>query len=642
MLRQVLQRPNKLPPKTSYPLTTRTFRLKDRPFFKFSLSQRHFSRIHPQFPNQFKSAFQKNATTIRLKNLSRTFATNPWDEVPHSKVGLPALSPSMERGNIVSWNKKEGDRIEPGQIIATIETDKATVDFEATDEAYLAKILFPGGSKDIPVGETIAITVEDQGSVEKFKNFKLDAKVEKTPEAPTKPVEKGSDTKKEEKEPEKAQPKKTQVSDKPPVPTTTLMLPALSPSMETGNIVSWNKKVGDKISSGDVIAEIETDKATVAFEATDDGFLAKVIVEAGTKGIPVGQPIALVVQNKEDIDKLKDWSPASQSSPSEPAPSEPTPKTEEKESPKAATKEVARTTSGDGRVAVSPYARSIAKERGIDLSQVKGTGPNQRIIAADILEFKAQEKVSTPQPTKAAPKQVAPSADQDFTDISVSNIRRVIAERLSLSKQTIPHYYLSIECNVDSLLQLRQQLNNESKGEYKLSINDFIVKAAALALKKVPEANSEWRNDVIRRYTNVHINVAANTDKGLFTPLIQNADTLGLSAISQKTKELATKAKEGKISLDEIKPGTFTISNLGMFGIKQFAAVIYPPQACILAVGGTEKRLVLGDGPDKLVQHQEVMTFTLSCDHRVVDGAVGANWLKVFKDYIENPIKMLL
>jgi len=245
-------------------------------------------------------------------------------------------------------------------------------------------------------------------------------------------------------------------------------------------------------------------------------------------------------------------------------------------------------------------------------------------------------------PTRAPPVSTA----AEFVDIPTTNIRRVIADRLTLSKQSIPHYYLTVECGVDQLLKIRQQLNEDlANSDSKISINDFVTKAAALACKKVPEANSEWRGEVIRKYNSVHINVAVSTPQGLFTPLLKNVDQLGLAAIAAKTKELAVKAKDGKISLEDIQPGTFTISNLGMFGIKQFTAVINPPQACILAVGTTDKRLVFDDKAKETqnpVKVQQILTVTLSCDHRVVDGAVGAQWLKVFKEFMENPLKMLL
>jgi len=283
-------------------------------------------------------------------------------------------------------------------------------------------------------------------------------------------------------------------------------------------------------------------------------------------------------------------------------------------------------------------AKRVAQEQGINLAGVSGTGPNARIVRADVLEYAAAgASASAPAP--------APIRGETFTDYPNSNVRKIIAARLTESKQTIPHYYLTTECIVDKLLKIRADLNAKGEGKYKLSVNDFIVKAAALSLRKKPIANSAWMGDFIRRYHNVDINVAVSTDDGLFTPIVFDADKKGLISISQNVKDLATKAKEKKLQPSEFQGGTFTISNLGMYGIKQFAAVINPPQACILAVGGTEKKVIPNESKAPGAEPYSVasvMAVTLSCDHRVVDGAVGAEWLQVFKDLIEDPVKMLL
>jgi len=271
----------------------------------------------------------------------------------------------------------------------------------------------------------------------------------------------------------------------------------------------------------------------------------------------------------------------------------------------------------------------------VDLSSVTGSGPHGRIVKADLSGAKPQSSA----PAKSAPAPAPSQPTGSYTDIPNSQIRKVIARRLTESKSTIPHYYLSIECNVDQLIKARTHLNGKANGQYKLSVNDFVVKAAAAALRRVPEVNSSWTDEAIRRHHTVDINVAVNTDKGLLTPLIQNADRIGLAAINGQVKVLAEKGKEGKLSPAEQASGTFTISNLGMFGIKQFCAVINPPQAAILAVGGTEQRVV-ADG--EKFSASNFLTVTLSCDHRVVDGAVGARWLQAFKEYMEDPSKLLL
>jgi len=357
------------------------------------------------------------------------------------------------------------------------------------------------------------------------------------------------------------------------------------------------------------------------------------------------------VNKKSEIDQYKDYTveklqgaskpaetkpaeskPSAESSkPAESKPSEESSKPPEKEQQQEKQHPQKQESAPAGRVFASPLARSVAAEKGIDLSTVTGTGPKGRIIKADVLEH-------TPR------AQTAQTAGQDFTDTSNSKIRQITADRLTYSKQNIPHYYLTVEIVVDKLLQLRTELNEGAK-DYKLSLNDFVIKAAALALKAVPEVNSEWRDNSIRRYHNVHINVAVNTPKGLFVPIIKDTDKIGLKAINAEVKAKAGRANEGKASGDDLQLGTFTISNLGMFGISHFTAVINPPQAAILAVGTTKKVPVIQDDKDlenPKIKISNVLTVTLSCDHRVVDGAVGAQWLQVFKDLLENPIKFLL
>lgn len=431
---------------------------------------------------------------------------------------------------------------------------------------------------------------------------------------------------------------------------TKLNFPALSPTMTKGILVSWAKKEGDAINPGDMLGEIETDKSVMAFEASEEGYLAKILVPAGTPNIPVGTEIAIIVENKEDLGKFKDYTPEAApkaAAPAAPAPKAaapaptPTPAPAPAAPAPAAPSQPAPQQPAGGRVFASPLARATAAASGVELSGVAGTGPGGRIIKADVLE--AASRPAAAQPAFAAP--IPPAVTASFTDIPNSNIRKVIASRLTASKQTIPHYYLTIEANVDALLKIRTDLNAKANGAYKLSVNDFVVKAAAVALRKVPEVNSSWAEEAIRRYHTVDINVAVNTDAGLFTPLIANADQKGLATIANSVKELAEKAKNSKLTPNDLTIGTFTISNLGMFGIKHFSAVINPPQACILAVGGTEKKVIVKGNNDKgepVFGVANVMNLTLSCDHRVVDGAVGARWLQAFKEVLEDPIKLLL
>lgn len=430
-------------------------------------------------------------------------------------------------------------------------------------------------------------------------------------------------------------------------------LPALSPTMDRGTIVSWEKKEGDKLNEGDLLAEIETDKATMGFETPEEGYLAKILIAGGTKDVPIGKLVCIIVESEDDIAAFKDYVPSETEAPAKAppappivaaAPPQPPPPPPAAATPPSPGPLVTSTTATPsigtaGRLFASPLARKLAAERGVDLGAVsKGTGPGGRIRAQDVEGFVP----GTAAKPIAAPVSTAPSTAA-YTDIATSNIRQVIAKRLVLSKQTIPHYYLSVDICMDDVSKLRAELNKLlAKDDLKLSVNDFIIKAAALACRKIPEANSSWQDTYIRQYHTVDISVAVSTDAGLITPIVFGTERKGLTAISNDTKALAAKARDGKLQPHEFLGGTFTVSNLGMFGIKNFAAIINPPQACILAVGGTEKRLIPDQDSENGYAVASMMSVTLSCDHRVVDGAVGAQWLAVFKKLLEKPYTMLL
>lgn len=426
-------------------------------------------------------------------------------------------------------------------------------------------------------------------------------------------------------------------------------MPSLSPTMTEGNIARWLKKEGDKVSPGEVLCEVETDKATVEMECMEEGYLAKILRGDGSSGIKVGEIIAVTVEEEGDIAKFKDFTPSSDAAPTPaPAPKEdsaPAPgKQEAVAEPVASTetkvpKPSVPSSSGD-RIFASPLARKLAEDNNVSLSKVKGTGPDGRIVKADIEDYLALRGKEVSE----APKAGTATSGLDYTDIPHSQIRKVTASRLLQSKQTIPHYYLTVDTCVDKLMELRSRLNSlqEASGGKRISVNDLVIKAAALALKKVPQCNSSWTNDYIRQFNNVNINVAVQTDNGLYVPVVRDADKKGLSKISDEVKNLAQKAKENSLKPEDYEGGTFTVSNLGgPFGIKQFCAIINPPQAGILAVGSAERRVVPGVGPDQY-DFASFMSVTLSCDHRVIDGAIGAEWLKAFKGYIENPESMLL
>lgn len=540
----------------------------------------------------------------------------------------------MQAGTIARWEKKEGEKISEGDLIAEVETDKATVGFESLEECYMAKILVAEGTRDVPVGAIICITVEKPEDIEAFKNYTLDS-VAATPQAApaSAPAASAAPSAPSARAPGSSYPTHMQI-----------LLPALSPTMTVGTVQRWEKKVGEKLSEGDLLAEIETDKATIGFEVQEEGYLAKILVPEGTKDVPLGTPLCIIVEKQEDIPAFADYRPTEvtglkpqaaapvpppvAAAPPTPQPPAPTPS-----APPAGPK---------GRIFVSPLAKKLAAERGIDLTQVKGTGPEGRIIKKDIDSFVPSKAAPAPAAAMAPPgPRVAPTPTGVFTDIPISNIRRVIAQRLMQSKQTIPHYYLSIDVNMGEVLLVRKELNKMLDGKGKISVNDFIIKASALACLKVPEANSSWMDTVIRQNHVVDVSVAVSTPAGLLTPIVFNAHIKGLETIASDVVSLASKAREGKLQPHEFQGGTFTISNLGMFGIKNFSAIINPPQACILAIGASEDKLVPADN-EKGFDVASVMSVTLSCDHRVVDGAVGAQWLAEFKKYLEKPVTMLL
>lgn len=423
-------------------------------------------------------------------------------------------------------------------------------------------------------------------------------------------------------------------------------MPSLSPTMTEGNIAKWVKKEGDKVSPGEVLCEVETDKATVEMECMEEGYLAKIVQGDGAKEIKVGEIICVTVEEEGDIEKFKDYKPSTSSdAPVAPAVSKPKsepaePKVEEKEPSKApepkAPKSVEPPRSGD-RIFSSPLARKLAEDNNVPLSSVKGTGPDGRILKADIEDYLASV-------AKGGKSESFAASGLDYTDIPNAQIRKVTANRLLTSKQTIPHYYLTVDTCVDKLIKLRGELNplQDASGGKKISINDLVIKAAALALRKVPQCNSSWMNDFIRQYNNVNINVAVQTEHGLFVPVIKDADKKGLGTIAEEVKQLAQRARDNSLKPADYEGGTFTVSNLGgPFGIKQFCAIINPPQSAILAIGSAEKRVIPG-GADGQYEFGSFMSVTMSCDHRVIDGAIGAEFLKAFKGYVENPTTMLL
>jgi len=425
--------------------------------------------------------------------------------------------------------------------------------------------------------------------------------------------------------------------------TTPILMPALSPTMEEGKLARWHVKPGDRVRSGDVIAEIETDKATMEVEAVDEGVVASLLVAEGTEAVKVNTVIAQLREEGETAPLAK------------PAPVAPAPAPAKAAAPAPAAKPtvtVAPRTGTGSRLFASPLARRLASERGLDLQRLTGSGPHGRIVAADIEaalrkgDAVQAAPVATPVQAPVAPMSAPDArlffAKDSYVEVPHDSMRKTIARRLTSSKRDIPHYYLTVDCQIDALMDVRKQINAqapaEGPGAYKVSVNDFIVKAAALALIRVPGVNCSWTDTALLQHRHADIGVAVALDFGLITPIVPKAETKSLAAISNEVKDLAARAKARKLKPSEYEGGTFAISNLGMYGVRAFTAVINPPHAAILAVGAGEGRPIVRNGA---IVPATVMTVQLSCDHRVIDGALGATWLEAFKAYLENPVTML-
>ena len=575
-----------------------------------------------------------------------TFAVNP--------IKMPSFSPTMETGKIQKWLVKEGEKIAMSDAIAEIETDKAAVPLEAHDDFVMAKIVAPAGPDSIKVGEIIAYVVDEESEL---KDFSIeDSNKDQKPQEQSKSESKPSTNDKAKDEGKSSPKQKSKAKSYPPHQT--LKMPALSPTMKAGKITNWQVKEGQHVMPGDILAAIETDKASVDFEMQEEGYVAKILVKEQEGMVDVGTDIIVIVDNEEDVGKFADYEPGIETQQGEKeseAVEEQQPQKQEQQKQTAKTEDKVKTkeqskTAEKGKVFISPKAKALAKQKGIDYVKegIKGSGPNNRIIAEDIEKFKSSKKEEV-QPRKEAPQKPQkkdkvserrPAPTDIYEEIPLSNMRKVIAERLTASKQNIPHYYLSSKIEMNALLDFKKKLQNETG--LKFSVSDFIVKAVSFACQEVPEANSQWADDKILRFQDVDVSFAVDTGDGLITPIIKKANLKTISAISKETKDLVGKAKDKKLKPEEYVGGTFTISNLGMMGIDSFSAVINPPQSCILAIGRTIKEPLYDEKDPKGFRFADVMSVTLSCDHRVVDGAVGAKWIQSFKKYIENPLLITL
>jgi pyruvate dehydrogenase E2 component (dihydrolipoamide acetyltransferase) len=448
-----------------------------------------------------------------------------------------------------------------------------------------------------------------------------------------------------------------------------ILMPALSPTMEKGNLAKWLKKEGDKVKSGDVIAEIETDKATMEVEAVDEGTIAKILVPEGTQDVAVNDVIAVLAGDGEDVKAAGAGAasappkaaaaPAAEPAAAKPAPA-PAPAAAKAAPPPAAAPAAqaaapAPQANGHARTFSSPLARRLAKEAGIELGRINGTGPHGRVIARDVEEARSGKGLKAPAAAPAGKPSIAPSmSDQQiralfeegsYEVVPHDGMRRTIAQRLTASIQTIPHFYLTMDCDVGKLLAAREEINasapkdKEKKPVYKLSVNDFVIKAMAIALQRIPDCNVSWTEGGMLKHKHSDIGVAVAMPGGLITPIIRKAETKSLSTISAEMKDFAARARARKLKPEEYQGGTTAISNLGMYGIKDFTAVINPPHATILAVGTSEERPVVRGGK---IEIASIMSVTLSCDHRAVDGALGAELIGAFKMLIENPVMMMV
>jgi pyruvate dehydrogenase E2 component (dihydrolipoamide acetyltransferase) len=534
-------------------------------------------------------------------------------------VRMPKMSDTMEEGVIAVWHKKVGDKVESGELMAEIETDKATMDYESYNDGTVLYLGAEAGEA-VAVNGILAIVGEKGEDYNALLNGSADAKEDKTEETPAK-----SET-------------KAAAVDTSSVKAEIVRMPKMSDTMEEGVIAAWHKKVGDKVESGELMAEIETDKATMEYESYNDGTVLYLGAKSG-ESVAVNGILAIVGEAGADYKLLIE---AENQSGSEDT-AEEAPKAEASPAPATESKTPAATTSSDnGRIKASPLAKKLAEDKGINISEVKGSGDNGRIVKRDVENFVPTQ--ATPAAAKSAdakPAQVVELpkvvGEESYDEFRVSQMRKTIAKRLAESKFTAPHFYLTMEINMDKAIEARNSMNEVSP--VKISFNDMVIKAAAAALRKHPQVNSSWLGDKIRVNHHIHIGVAVAVEDGLLVPVVRFADNKPLSHIAAEVKQLGAKAKSKELQPAEWEGNTFTISNLGMFGIEEFTAIINPPDACIMAVGGIKQTAIVKDGQLAI---GNIMKVTMSCDHRVVDGAVGSAFLQTFKSLLEDPIRLLV
>ncbi len=543
-------------------------------------------------------------------------------------IRMPKMSDTMEEGVIASWLKKEGDEVSSGDVLAEVETDKATMELESYQDGTLLHIGVQE-SQSVAVDGVIAIIGEKGEDVSSLlKEIESGGSVETAGEA----VEVANAA-------PQAVAEKIDTSS---VNATVITMPKMSDTMEEGVIASWLKEVGDEVSSGDILAEVETDKATMELESYEDGVLLYKAVEPGN-GVAVDGVIAIIGEKGADFELLlKAHEQGGQASaPAESAPPAANADPVATPQPTAVTSASAAPSSSNGRIKASPLAKKLAQEKGLDLSKVSGTGDGGRIIKRDIENYTPVVETSSTQEAAASDKPAiklpAVVGEERSEDLPLSQMRKAIAKRLSESKFSAPHFYVTMEINMDKAIEARKSMNEVAP--VKISFNDMVVKATAAALRQHPNVNISWEGDKIVQHHHIHIGIAVAIPDGLIVPVVRFTDNKSLSHISAEIKELGQKAKDKKLQPEEFSGNTFTISNLGMFGVEEFTAIINPPDACILAVGGIKETVVVENGQ---MRPGNVMKVTLSCDHRAVDGASGAAFLKTLKGLLEDPVRILI
>ncbi|WP_370402801.1 pyruvate dehydrogenase complex dihydrolipoamide acetyltransferase [Tenacibaculum dicentrarchi] len=540
-------------------------------------------------------------------------------------INMPRLSDTMEEGVVASWLKNVGDRIEEGDILAEIETDKATMEFESFHEGVLLHIGVQEG-ESAPVDTLLAIIGEQGEDITALLNGGAAApQVEEAPKAETTSNEEVA--------------VKSEVVAM-PAGAIVINMPRLSDTMEEGTVASWLKNVGDKVEEGDILAEIETDKATMEFESFNEGVLLHIGVQEG-EAAPVDTLLAIIGKEGTDVatvlDALNSGNTVSTDTKSEEkiaTKKEETPK----EEVKIATTETVTTITSTGRIFASPLAKKIAKDKGIKLTAIKGSGENGRIVKKDVENYTpAAAKVEAPVAVKTeAIANFAIAGEENTSEVKNSQMRKAIAKALKNSKFDAPHFYLNIEVDMDNAMASRKIIN--AVPDTKVSFNDMVVKACAMALKKHPNVNTSWTDNTTLFHSHIHIGVAVAVDEGLVVPVVKHTDALSLTQIGASVRDLAGKARNKKIAPAEMQGSTFTVSNLGMFGIESFTSIINQPNSAILSVGAIVQKPVVKNGE---IVVGNTMKLTLACDHRTVDGAVGAQFLQTLKTFVENPVTML-